>query len=439
MSPVSHRRTSRRRLMTVGSPCIEGTDETIGQLTVSSIFAALGELATCSAREPIEGIVLQAQSTHRLPGLLRQVEAIRRLEPALPIIAVAPGLPLPALEGQVDLQTAPPLHMDQIRALLEGEAELELPTAPVPAPDAIGQAPQTVPSTTERTADALGAASGESGRITDTALIEALLQQPDRFRQLLIRSLAERSGQPSVRLESAAGGPDAATVHNDGVTFGHLCGGDTHRLKAWTRWMAVWLRLEQRLERLREEALCDDLTGALNRRGLDRFLEASIEAARSARREVTVMVFDIDDFKAWNDRWGHEAGDTILRQVVQLLGSVIRDGDAVARTGGDEFVVVFADRMPPRTPGSTHPDSIDTIARRFQSQITAMKFPQLGLAAPGGASISGGLATFPWDGADGATLIRIADERALASKRRGKNCLTFGPEVVDVSPDPPTA
>ena len=61
-----------------------------------------------------------------------------------------------------------------------------------------------------------------------------------------------------------------------------------------------------------------------------------------------------------------------------------------------------------------------------------MKFPELGLAAPGTVSISGGLATFPWDGDDAASLQRIADERALASKRRGKNCLTFGPDAVNL-------
>ena len=127
------------------------------------------------------------------------------------------------------------------------------------------------------------------------------------------------------------------------------------------------------------------------------------------------------------DRFGHAAGDTILLETVQMLGSVIRDGDRVCRIGGDEFAVVFADLQAPRKPGSTHPDSVESIARRFQQQICEMRFPELGIHAPGTLSISGGLASFPWDGQDGPELLRIADERALESKRRGKNCLTIGP------------
>jgi len=417
MSRVSHQRSARRRLLSVGSVDVQGEDASIGQLSVDTIFAALGELATCPSREPIEAVVVGATSAHRVPDMLRSVEALRRLEPGLVVIAVAPGLPLPSLDDQVDLQVAPPLRIEQVTRLLDGTPPEPEAATTAPTPDLVSPVP-----------------AGAAARITDTVLIGALLQTPANFRTLLMQSLAERSGQAGVRLESGAGAPGSATVHDDGVTFGHLVGGDIPRLQAWARWTAGWMRLEQRLERLREEALCDDLTGALNRRGLRRFLDVAIDTARRGRREISVLVFDIDDFKSWNDRWGHEAGDVILRHVVQLLGSVIRDGDAVARTGGDEFVVVFADRMPPRTPGSTHPGSIDGIARRFQSQIASMKFPELGLGAPGGATISGGLATFPWDGGDGSTLLRIADERALESKRRGKNCLTFGPDAVDVKP-----
>lgn len=427
MSPMSHQRSARRRLLCVGDVDVQGNDPSIGQLTVDTIFAALGELATCPAREPIEAVVVASTSAHRVPDMLRSIEALRRLEPGLVIIATAPGLPLAVLDDHVDLQVAGPLPIEAVTRLLDGtQDEAEATTAP-PTPSTT-----PIPDT-----DIVSAVPAEAvARITDTALIGAVLQSPADFRELLLQALAERSGQSPVRLESGAGRADAATVHHDGVTFGHLVSGEgtdpNPRLQAWGRWTAQWLRLEERLSRLRKEALCDDLTGALNRRGLRRFLETTIDKARRARREISVLVFDIDDFKSWNDRWGHEAGDVILRHVVQLLGSVIRDGDAVARTGGDEFVVVFADRMPPRTPGSTHPNSIDGIAHRFQNQIAAMKFPELGLSAPGGATISGGLATFPWDGDDDSTLLRIADERALESKRRGKNCLTFGPDAVDL-------
>ena len=417
MTPVSRQRTSRRRVLSVGEANLHGSDDSLGCTHVETIFAALGELATAPSRQPIEAVVLGASSVHRLPDLLRGVEALKRLEPGLPVIAVAPGLPLPALEDRVDLQVQPPLSIDQVLALLNGgvaQAARQESDPSVPRP----QSHQAAASDTSEV------------RVTDTGLIDTLLNRPDAFRPSLMQALAERTGEPGIRLEPGAGPAQAATVHHDGVTFGHLAGGNPDRLKAWTTWTGTWLGLEQRLQRLSEEALCDQLTGALNRRGLDRYLDAAIESARRRRCEITVMAFDIDDFKAWNDRWGHDAGDVILRQTVRLLGSVIRDGDAVGRIGGDEFAVIFADRTPPRTPGSAHPDSIEDVARRFQKQVAAMRFPDLGLAAPGSMSISGGLATFPWDGNDAAALLHIADQRALASKRRGKNCLTLGPDAV---------
>ncbi len=416
MTPAAPSRAARRRVLVIGGAPIAGDVATLNCTTVDTVFQALGELATAPAASPIEAAVVSAPSVHKLPDLLRTVETLKRLEPTLLVIAVAPGLPLPALEDRVDLQCQPDLDARLVQALLDGE-----PLDNAPAADPSVPAPQlTTPVPAQGT------------RLSDAGLIDHLLKTPDTFRTHLMRALSERCGKAGVRLEPGAGDADAATVHADGVTWGHLVGGDPQRLRAWAPWTATWLRLEHRLQRLAEEALCDQLTGALNRRGLERFIDAAIESARRGRREITVMVFYIDDFKSWNDRWGHEAGDIILKNTVRLLGSVIREGDAVARIGGDEFVVVFADRTPPRTPGSHHPDTIETITRRFQAQVAAMKFPELGLAAPGTVSISGGLATFPWDGDDAASLQRIADERALASKRRGKNCLTFGPDAVNL-------
>src|SRR5439155_22348133 len=141
------------------------------------------------------------------------------------------------------------------------------------------------------------------------------------------------------------------------------------------------------------------------------------------RRPVTVMVFDIDNFKTYNDQFGHNAGDDILRETVRLLNSVIRQGDRVCRIGGDEFAVIFADPEAPRTPGSHHAETVDVIARRFQDQICTMRYPKLGQEAPGNLSISAGLATYPWDGSDPEALLQHADQLALESKRKGKDAI----------------
>ena len=143
------------------------------------------------------------------------------------------------------------------------------------------------------------------------------------------------------------------------------------------------------------------------------------------------MVFDIDNFKQYNDAFGHDAGDVVLVETVRLLNSVIRRGDRVCRIGGDEFAVIFADLEGPREPGSSHPATPELIAARFQEQIHRMRFPKLGEEAPGPLSISAGLATYPWDGTTPDELLRCADHRALASKRKGKNAITLGPESRD--------
>ncbi|MHC4108220.1 MAG: GGDEF domain-containing protein, partial [Planctomycetota bacterium] len=211
--------------------------------------------------------------------------------------------------------------------------------------------------------------------------------------------------------------------------YGHLTSSlaAPDELRPWAHWLGLWLHLDRVYRDSRLMAFQDTLTGAWNRRFFDAFLKETIAKAGRRRQPVTVMVFDIDDFKRYNDEFGHEAGDDILRETVRLLNSVIRKGDRVCRIGGDEFAVIFADSDPPREPGSTHPATIEQIARRFQDQVCLMKFPKLGLEAPGTLSISGGLATYPWDGADPNGLRQHADELALESKRKGKNAITFGP------------
>jgi two-component system cell cycle response regulator len=106
---------------------------------------------------------------------------------------------------------------------------------------------------------------------------------------------------------------------------------------------------------------------------------------------------------------------------------VIRPTDKVCRIGGDEFVVIFYEPTGPRTPASKPPSTVYEIAQRFQQEIAAHKFPKLGREAPGPLTVSGGLATYPWDGSSGEALLARADELALQSKRQGKNAILLGP------------
>jgi len=270
--------------------------------------------------------------------------------------------------------------------------------------------------------------------VGDTDLLHALLHDPAGVLPLALRLITHHGRWRNVRFVDAASA--AGTLPAEGVevrcaseSLGRLLADNVApgNLRPWADWLGHWLHMQHEHRRVRELSIRDDLTGAHNRRYFGVFLAEALARARRDRRPVTVMVFDIDNFKPYNDRFGHDAGDDILREIVRLLRSIVRQGDSVCRIGGDEFVVVFADPEAPRTPGSKHPDSIETIARRIQHAVSSMRFPKLGVEAQGTISISAGLATFPWDGHDPATLLRHADQRALESKRKGKNAITLGP------------
>jgi hypothetical protein len=106
--------------------------------------------------------------------------------------------------------------------------------------------------------------------------------------------------------------------------------------------------LEQRIRHLEWLAMTDELTGLKNRRYLWEFARQILEQAGPAHRHVTVLVFDIDNFKQYNDLYGHAAGDEVLRQAALLMRRCCRPHDVVSRIGGDEFAVIFWDD--PRLP-----------------------------------------------------------------------------------------
>lgn len=271
-------------------------------------------------------------------------------------------------------------------------------------------------------------ASAPKAILGDTDLVEAILDPFGKVPETAMALLRQHGAPGDIRFVDQASSADAVAVEWNGDRHGYLEGSaGAAELTAWAGWLARWLSLERHCGRLRVMSYTDELTGAWNRRYFEDFLETTLARAREQRRAVTLMVFDIDDFKRYNDDFGHDAGDEVLRETVSLLNSVIRRGDKVCRIGGDEFVVVFADPEGPREAGSSPPTTVEQVARRFQAQVCGMRFPKLGVEAPGALSISAGLATFPWDGADSKSLLRHADQLAIASKRKGKNAITFGP------------
>jgi len=202
---------------------------------------------------------------------------------------------------------------------------------------------------------------------------------------------------------------------------------------------AVDERLKLKLEALERLAVTDELTGLKNRRYIWEFSRQIIERAKKENGRVTVLIFDIDDFKHYNDVYGHSAGDEVLIQAALLMNRCCRGHDVVGRIGGDEFAVVFWDDPQRKTVGSTaerrstttdHPKEVLFIAERFRKELEGTELRSLGPEGRGVLTISGGLAGFPDDGSTTQQLFQQADRALLEAKRSGKNriYLVGGPE-----------
>jgi len=199
---------------------------------------------------------------------------------------------------------------------------------------------------------------------------------------------------------------------------------------------AVDTTTETRIRQLERLATEDDLTGLKNRRYIWEFSRQIIEYAKKENVRVTLLVFDVDDLKKYNDIYGHHAGDEILKQAAVLMRRSCRGHDVVGRVGGDEFAVIFWDdpqqkraAVPSksderRSANADHPAEAITIAKRFVKELGKAEMSTFGGLGPGGKgvlTISGGLASFPRDGETIEQLFQQADKALLEAKRSGKN------------------
>jgi two-component system, cell cycle response regulator len=428
------------RIVLVGRTGLDGRlrlDPAVELFRARTSLEAVGELSTAARQEGASqrlAIVAPACDPGSAaagkaedPGKRREfLASLRRVDPAVRILWLdgGEGASPEGYDGAIGAEAG----VEEIRAVLRGEVAGEVPAEPV-LPAAV--------STHEDLSSLIEPAAAGPGLADtgDEVLARMLIQGrdvADAALELVRRRLGGRdvalvlSGEEEARAGEA--GNEAAVAWR-GRMLGRLRSRDTatEELAPHASWLAAWLVLRDQHGQLREAAFADPLTGACNRRYFDQFLKMAMDEARKERRGITLLMFDIDDFKQFNDRYGHAAGDDILRETVRLLRSVIRPSDKVCRIGGDEFAVVFHEPTGPRTPSSRPPSDVCQIAERFQREVAAQRFPKLGREAPGPLSISGGLATYPWDGATPEALLSRADELAMQSKRMGKNCITFGP------------
>ncbi|MDO8323682.1 MAG: sensor domain-containing diguanylate cyclase [Phenylobacterium sp.] len=164
-------------------------------------------------------------------------------------------------------------------------------------------------------------------------------------------------------------------------------------------------------ETLHYQALRDPLTGLFNRRYLLDTLERELDRTTTRDQAVSVVMFDIDHFKRFNDTFGHVAGDTLLARLGAFLREWAGAEDVAVRYGGEEFTIVLPD-----TPAEQAFERIETLRRGIESLAIEHNGQPLGRV-----TISAGIATFPHQGVDRGDLIQMADEALYEAKRSGRN------------------
>lgn len=179
------------------------------------------------------------------------------------------------------------------------------------------------------------------------------------------------------------------------------------------------LRLKFFADMWREWVFVDGLTGAFNRRYFDEHLQGAFDRARRDNTPLSVVMVDVDAFKAYNDHFGHQAGDDVLRQVVPALRSGLRrPGDVVTRYGGEEFACLLPD---------TDAEAAFHVGGLLRAAVEGLHVPH----APGRllpvVTISVGVATWaPGTLSTALSLVEKADQGLYQAKRNGRNQVVAG-------------
>ncbi len=161
-----------------------------------------------------------------------------------------------------------------------------------------------------------------------------------------------------------------------------------------------------------QRASKDRLTGVENKESILGFLESVLEESQAAGKRMSILLFDIDNFKNYNDTNGHLAGDELLHDLAQLIRRSTRRDDRMGRFGGEEFLLVL-----PETDSGT----AMLVAEKLRAMIAEWPFAHREKQPLKVLSISCGVATFPESGRDGQTLLKLADEALYDAKRGGRN------------------
>jgi diguanylate cyclase (GGDEF)-like protein len=253
---------------------------------------------------------------------------------------------------------------------------------------------------------------GELGFVAETQL--TMVRDDFERETSLSRSRIKENNIPGFR-------PDiAAPMIFDGKTLGVIAvsgtpyqGGDAKTaMRLMAQIGAVALHNAETYSQMKYTANVDGLTGVFNKRHLLAQLSEHIYQARKNLTNLSVFLFDIDNFKNYNDVNGHVAGDKLLKELATLVKENIREESIFGRFGGEEFLLIL--------PGSPNPEAV-AVAEKLRGLIAQQDFDFAANQPLGVVSVSGGVATYPADAMDGTSLLRRADEALYAAKGQGRN------------------
>jgi len=255
------------------------------------------------------------------------------------------------------------------------------------------------------------------GRIGLAARHQTAMSRDDVHSESLSHRVSPETQDPSGFIAELI----APMVH-EGRTLGVVCvGGVSHHhrdekkmIKLVADLGALGLNNNHLFRQLEQTANVDSLTSLHTKRSLNLRLGDLTHKAEKSHMPLSVIIFDIDHFKRFNDTYGHLAGDVILKRVAALFRAHLRSDDIPARYGGEEFVVVL--------PGTTKEEGV-MIAEKIRKAVEEHAFPVPGAAAglSGVVTISGGVASHMIDGNDSNEILRAADQALYLAKEKGRN------------------
>jgi len=178
--------------------------------------------------------------------------------------------------------------------------------------------------------------------------------------------------------------------------------------------VAVAFENVRRFEDAQYLAERDSVTGLMNHRGVNARIEQELARCRRAGGHFTLVMMDLDDFKLFNDTYGHAVGDEVLKSIARILGGATRRSDVLARYGGDEFLALLPD---------TDAAQALVLVQRVQAAVSSYAFmPDLESKVP--ILVSYGVATYPDEGRQASEVLSVADANLYRSKTQGGNRIT---------------